>query len=483
VKPIHVALTGGIALCVSLGLYAATGTPAAISLIKVYRTAEYLKPPSASWSPAVVGAALKGEDSLRTSNNSYADMELEPSARFRLKENSLLKIEKLASESREADGSMVRLTDLGLLKGEVIARLEKLPADARLSLRAPAAIAAVRGTGFLVSVGSDGQTTDVAVANGAVQVQAVGEPQKSVAVRPEQRTSISPWGTAMLRAKGTGVPPRELLIKRLGDPKVPLKDAAAMLERLKNPRPSLENLVIGAEGQATAPPELGDGAEAEQWARAEARRIAQRQILEKMTMVRLSGDETIGDLMARDATICRALLSLAGNPAVVNEEYLKRERRAVVRCDLPLSAVRSVIGRDIALAWKAITPIPMAEYAAVFGGFIRAATERAATVDAYRRLAQTIYGTVVNSTTTLKDMVVQNDQIEIAVKGVVQGAEEISRTYYSDGSIDVVLQASGSAVRQGVSAVAGEILGKHYMASPSVIGADEFTRLLSLNEI
>jgi hypothetical protein len=430
-----------------------------------------------------VGTALKASDSLKTSNNSYADIQLDPPNRFRLKENSLLKIERLASRSKEPDGSLVKLTDLGLLRGDIIAKLDKLPADTRLSLKSPVAVAAVRGTAF--SLGSDDKTgaTRVAVKSGTVNVVAIGEPKKYVNVNPDCSTTVAPWATALLRAKGTGLPPKELLIKRLDDPKVPLKDAKELLERLKNPKPSLSNIVLGAEAKVIAPREIGDPKEAKRWAMLEARYLAQKRIIEKLETIRLSSDATVGDVMNKDPKICEALLDSTGAAAVIKSEYDKKNRTATVRLEYPLEKARKIINRDITLVWNNVTPISLTEYAGTFGAFIRATTERAATVDAYRRLAEKIYGTVVSSSTTLKNLAVKNDQVDVAVKGVVQGAEEVSKTYYSDGSIDVVLQISGASVRGAVTPITGDVLGKNYMASPSAISADEFIGLLALQEM
>jgi len=477
------ALVIGLVVCIPFALYGGSGTGPSVSLVKVYRQAECLKPPSTAWSAAAVGTMLAANDGLRTSNNSYADMQLDPPNTFRLKENSLLKIEQLFKESKETDGAVVKLTDLGLLKGDIIAKLDKLPAGTRLRLRSPVAVAAVRGTGFSFGLDEKTQATRVAVSSGSVNVVAVGEPQKYVNVSPAQLTTVAPWTTALLRAKGTGLPPKELLIKRLGDPKVPLKDAEGLLERLKNPKPRLENIVIGAEVKAIAPVEIENPQEAERWATGEARYRAQKGIIEKLEMIRLSGEETVGDVMNKDPKICGALLDSTGNASVIKSEYQKSERCATLRLEYPLERVRKIINRDIALAWKGVTPLSLTEYAGTFGGFIRATTERAATVDAYRRLAEKIYGTVVTSSTTLKNFAVQNDQVAIAVKGVVQGAEEVSKTYYSDGSIDVVLQITGTAVRGAITPVAGDVLGTHYMASPSAIDADEFIGLLALEQM
>ncbi|MCX6357968.1 MAG: FecR domain-containing protein, partial [Candidatus Aureabacteria bacterium] len=417
-----------------------------------------------------------------TADNSYADMELGQKNRFRLKENSQLAIDRILAESKEPNGAVVRLTDLGLLKGEVLARLDNLPSGSRLTLKSPVAVAAVRGTAFSFCQQEGARTASLAVSRGSVGVQAAGEPDKSVTVKGQQQTVVAPWGMAMIRAKGTGLPPRELLIKRLDDPSIPFKDAQGLLARLKNPQPSFERIVIGTQGTAVSPASMSD-ADAERWATVEARYRAQKGIIDKLETVRLSGDETVGDLMNKDQKVCEAILTSTGEAAVIKTEYDRQSKTATVRMEYPLEKTKAIIKRDIALVWKEITPISLTEYGAAFGPFIRATTERAATVDGYRRLAEKIYGTVVNTSTTLQNLAVQNDQVQIAVKGVVQGAEEASKTYYSDGSIDVVLEARGAAVKKAVAPVAGPVLGQHYMASPAAIGADDFIRLLSLDQI
>lgn len=465
------------------GTQTGPGAPQAVSLVKVYRQAECRKPPSSAWAPAAAGTRLAAEDSLRTLNNSYADLQLDPPNRFRLKENAVLRVERILGESKDADGSVVRLTDLGILQGEVVARLDKLPAGTRLVLKSPVAIAAVRGTGFSMAVTGVAKSTDVAVANGSVRVEAVGEPDKRVTVDPGRRTTVSPWAGALLRAKGTGLPSRELLLKRLDDPRVPLKDARDLLERLRNPSPSLARIMISGEARVTAPADIVDAPEAEKWARTEARYRAQKAIIGKLETIMLDGKETVGDLMNRDPALCRRLLEVTNAASVAASDYSAAAREASVRLEFPLETVRKITGREMTRAWKGIAPVSLTDYAALFGGFIRASTERAATVDAYRRLAEKIYGTVVNSSTTLKDFAVRNDQVDIAVKGVVQGAGEVSKTYYSDGSIDVTLEIAGAAVKGSLAAVPGLALGAHYMASPAALDADDFIRLLALNGI
>jgi hypothetical protein len=454
-----------------------------VTVTKVYRNVEYLKGEEKGWAPAVVGTRLVTKDSLRTYNNSYADMQLDPPNRFRLKENAVLKIERLEEEIKEPDGSVVKLTDLDLLKGELLARLDKLPSGTCLNLRSPVAIAAVRGTTFAVGVGDYPRTTQVAVFGDRVRVQSAGEPKKYVTLSPQQHTTVSPWDLAVLSARGTGVPPKKMIVKMLGDPNVPIKNAKELLGRLERPQPSLEHIVLGATSSVVAPKEIADSGEEEKWAVDEARYRAQRQIITKMEMIRLSKEETIGDLMNKDTAICGALMDYTLKANVVKEEYDKSGHCATVLLELPLQPVRKIIKRDISFAWNDIKAISLEDYAATFGGLIRVATERAARVDAYRRLAEKIYGTVIDVETTLENFAVKNDQVKMVVSGVVQGAEEVSKTYYSDGSIDTVLRIAGNNVRKGVAPLTGDVFGKNYMASPTAIHADEFFDLLQAKKL
>lgn len=471
-----------VLICFSISLVGSTQLPTA-TITKVYRNAEYLEGKSKAWTPATAGTNLQKDDSLKTLNNSYADLQLDPPNRFRLKENTVLKIEQLQKEAKEPDGSVVKLTELGLLKGEVLARLDKLPANVRLSLRSPVAIAAVRGTTFAIGVRGDAKTTWVAVSEDRVRVQSAGEPGKYVNLDAQQQTTVSPWDVAFLSATGTGLPPKKMLIERLSDPKVSIKDTKKLLERLEKPKPSLKEIIIGADAKAATPTDDKDAGEAERLAMEKARDKARKQIIDKLRMIRLSEEETIGDLMDGDAKTCEAILTYTLKAKTVKAEYDKSERYATVRLDLPLEPVVGIIKRDISFAWKDIQPISQVEYAAAFGGFIRIATERAAEVDAYRRLAEKIYGTVIDSETTLKNFAVKNDQVKVAVKGIVRGAEEVSKIYYSDGSIDVVLRIDGDVVKGTVAPIAGDIFGKNYMASPAAISAEDFIDLLKADQL
>lgn len=471
------------ALSVAGITWAEKGSGDPLKVVKVHRDAEFLGGGERAWKPASTGTDLAADDSLKTLNNSYADMQLDPPNVFRLKENSLLKIQDLNRETKDPDGSVLKLVDLEILQGDLLAKLDRLPSGTRLNLRSPVAIATVRGTVFSLGYATSSRTTSLSVSRGSVRVQAAGEPDKLVELGAQRQATVAPWGNAVIEARGTGLPPQKLLVKRLGDPKVPLENARALLERLKKARPSLENITLNATGGGLAPPGLKDTKEAREEAISAAREEARKKIFRALKTVRLAEDETVGDLMAKDPAASAAVAASVGAARTMKERYDKKARRGSVELELGLSAVRKAIGRDISFAWRGIAPVSRDDYTSAFGGFIRVAAERAARVDAYRRLAERIFGTVLTSRTTLKNLVVENDQVEFAVQGVVQGAEEVSRTYYSDGSVTVLMRVTGAALRDAVTPVAGDVLGAHYMSSPSALDADELIDLLQADAL
>lgn len=65
---------------------------------------------------------------------------------------------------------------------------------------------------------------------------------------------------------------------------------------------------------------------------------------------------------------------------------------------------------------------------------------RAAKMDAYRNLLETIKFVRINSTTTVENYIVKSDIITSQVEGMIRGADIIDTKYLSDGTIEVTVQ-------------------------------------------
>ena len=66
-----------------------------------------------------------------------------------------------------------------------------------------------------------------------------------------------------------------------------------------------------------------------------------------------------------------------------------------------------------------------------------ALARRAATVDAYRQLAEIIKGVQVDSETTMRDLSVESDVVTAKVEALVQGARVVGKVVNKDGSYSV----------------------------------------------
>ena len=65
---------------------------------------------------------------------------------------------------------------------------------------------------------------------------------------------------------------------------------------------------------------------------------------------------------------------------------------------------------------------------------------RASKMDAYRSMAERVYGTSIQGSTTVRDMVVLNDRFRSYVETYMHGARVVSSDVMPDGSVETVLE-------------------------------------------
>ncbi|MEA3329072.1 MAG: FecR domain-containing protein [Candidatus Omnitrophota bacterium] len=145
---------------------------------------------------------------------------------------------------------------------------------------------------------------------------------------------------------------------------------------------------------------------------------------------------------------------------------------------------RKILGEQIpANASLKHLPITEEEYSSKFGALAKVTTERSARIDAYRKLAEIMHGTVIDSKTTLENYAIKNDSIRTTVKGVVKGAGIINTGYYSDGAISIDMKIKSKKIVDRLIPLTGDIFGSNYLASPEVIEIDDFGDYLEIIEL
>ncbi|MCX7959788.1 MAG: hypothetical protein N3B13_12155 [Deltaproteobacteria bacterium] len=89
---------------------------------------------------------------------------------------------------------------------------------------------------------------------------------------------------------------------------------------------------------------------------------------------------------------------------------------------------------------------------------VRLQTERAAELDAYRKVLEVVKGVRVDSSWTVGDMMQSVPEVKTTVEGLIKGMKRIDTKYYSDGGVDVIVQVDLEGMM--ASAVAKEVVKK-----------------------
>ena len=168
---------------------------------------------------------------------------------------------------------------------------------------------------------------------------------------------------------------------------------------------------------------------------------------------------------------------------VIVKEYEEREispwESAVLTAKGAGILSKSILGEDAGkMASTVFQEISEEEYGNRFGALARVTTKRSAVTDAYRKLAEKIYGVVIDSKTTLEDFAVKDDTIRTTVHGVVRGAREVRTEYYSDGSVRVVMETEAKRLKKDLTPYTGDVFGADCIPGPEVVTVSDFEEFL-----
>jgi hypothetical protein len=73
---------------------------------------------------------------------------------------------------------------------------------------------------------------------------------------------------------------------------------------------------------------------------------------------------------------------------------------------------------------------------------------RAARLDAYRGLAEQVYGQFLDGATTIADAVIRNDRVRARVEGIIHGAEVVSINPVGQDTYELTLSLDRDVVRE-----------------------------------
>ena len=402
-----------------------------------------------NWSKVQAGMPVAKGDSLKTGKDSNVDVMFDLVNLFRLEEMSELVVKDLPLTAEKGE-NVKKLYNFSLLKGSMVSKLDNLPDETRYSVESPVSIAGARGTVFTLKTNKN-ETVITALEN-EVEIVSRESLNKAVVASPYRRVTVSDWSTVGLRAEGTGVLSESILGRM----------AVQAVDKIK----------IRAEGKGNAYPAIQDVDEAKMLSEKEAVIEAENNLANIIAEIKIGTKKNFADLMFEKKSEAGKLFEIIGKAKIV-DKIANSDGSVSVTLELDVMELQKMV-KDKMKVWKSIYKISMVEYMKEYPALARITTERAAKLDGFRRLAEKIYGTVVSSNTLVKDMTLANDTITNVVQGIVQGAKVIETTYYSDGSVKVLMEIDGVLVANKLSSVSGKDMGLNYVSSPELIDYNDY---------
>lgn len=417
------------------------------------------------WTKTELGGAYASGSELRTGTRAYLEVDVDPDNSFRIKSGTQVRVDKIFEAAQDESGKIVRLVELQVIDGEVNARLERIPDDARVDVTCPTAVAGATGTGFTFAFDQAAKRALVKVSQSRVLVEARDRKDKSVTVNALEQVEVQSWKDGKIIATGRGVLSEKLL-------------GAEFVERF---RQQGEEAKVSAEATAPAPDDLTNTEARRAESEAAALDAAHAALTALVMRLAVSESITVADLLARDTARAARVYEII-NAAEPVETAFDADDSCTVVVEASLAAIGEALGHDLAATIASVREIPNEDYLRVFGAEALTTTKRAAEVDAKRRLAGKLNGSIIARGRTLHDEALRNGRVRTTVLGVVEGAIVEEEHYFSDGSVMLLMSCMLTKIVENFPALVGDT----FLSSPEPVVFTDFedyrvmrTRLLS----
>jgi len=417
----------------------------------------YIGPELADLEPANVGSGLMAGSYLQTGNKSYMEVRFIDRNAFRIKSNTEAKLESLGALA-EKGNKVVRLVRLDLIGGETGVKLNRLPSNYMVEVSTPAAVAGASGTGFSVALNKLKKTSVVKVFENTVEVLSRDKADKMVQAQPMQQIESFPWREGYLTATGHGV----------------LSERILGADFIKQHRYQPEQIKIIATGRAEMREDIDTQTERQRIAYEEAAADARSSMAGIIIPMHIDDHTAVADLLKDNPDLSKKVYEIIAESAVVERKLIQNTAEVTVRIDL--TALTDAIGKDMTAVLATVEEITKKEYRKKFGNKAYLTTKRAAEADGHRRLAEKLYGSIIDTSTTIRDLAAKDNQVVIIIKGVVQGAEIVAERYFADGSIALDLAAPAGEIEQQL----GPEVGQNFLSSPQPLLVTDFEQYQAL---
>lgn len=395
--------------------------------------------------PAVEGMNLIPSSLISTGLHSFCVTAIDQDNSFRIKQNTVVQISKLWEESQELNSQVIREVHLNLLQGNLLARLDKMPPNSKLSVQGPTAIAGASGTCFIVSADPENERTSVTVLDHEVSVESLNEPDKIIKAKKFQHIECAPWSKILISGSGRGI-------------------LSESVKKEKNLPLNSEHIEIQARGK-------GKTIE-------EAKINSLSQLARIITLLPINEANDVFSLLLQDPILLERVFDAIAKAKTLDITK-NLDETVQAQTGLDLSSLTQALNHPLFGIKESIIQVSREEYISRFGNSSLEVTQSAAEVEAYRNLGRIIYGTIVQSGMTIEGIADKDPTLRDAVQNVAKEAQIELIQYFSDGSIIANLNLRGNAIPERLSLITGNIYGQNYLSGAQLI---EFNRYLEYPE-
>jgi len=169
-----------------------------------------------------------------------------------------------------------------------------------------------------------------------------------------------------------------------------------------------------------------------------AKVVAERAIVETVIGIKVRSRESVEDLVAQEVTIDAKTSAAIKGIEYTEAIYDPDKDIARVTASIKLGRVTNIIGKNIDFGGQTIQRVGFATSTPEMAGPLRAL--RAAELDAYKQLGKTIIGFKIDSSTSVKDFILQSDSIRAKMMAAIYGAELVGYRWDEEGNAYVQMR-------------------------------------------
>ncbi|MBK1648803.1 hypothetical protein CKO36_09385 [Rhabdochromatium marinum] len=169
-----------------------------------------------------------------------------------------------------------------------------------------------------------------------------------------------------------------------------------------------------------------------------AKVIAERAVVESVVGLKIRSRESVEDLVAQEVRIDAKTAAAIKGIEYTDILYDPDKDIAQVEASIKLGKVSNIVGKNIDYGGQTIKRFGFATSTPAMAGPLQAL--RAAELDSYKQLAKTIVGFEINSNTSVRDYLLQSDDVRARMMAAIYGADLVDYRWDENGDAFVKMR-------------------------------------------